>query len=195
MSTKCIQTLAGLGAQIDFWAKLAVTKPRFAAADVDLIAYERKRYLIRQTGSDLAFGRAEPEAIVDDQQNAVGFLYGAPGTSYALLLDNVGAVAQAGRVDDVQRHAVNVDMLAKHVAGSACHVGNDRGLVAGESIQEARFARVRTPCDHQVHAVAKYLSAPSARQYGGELGVELLEAVSNIAFAEEIDLFVGKVDG
>ncbi len=64
-----------------------------------------------------AGGRASRQVV--QEQHRIGAFDLAPGARDADLLDLVGAVAQAGGIDHMQRHALDLDGLRHHVAGGA----------------------------------------------------------------------------
>ena len=65
----------------------------------------------------------------------------------AFDFDLVGGLAQPGRVEHVQRQAVDLDALAQHVARRPGNGRHDRGVVAGEAIEQAGFAGIRPTGD------------------------------------------------
>ena len=72
----------------------------------------------------------------------------------AFVLDRVaGALAQAGRVDQRERQAVDVDALGHQIARRARDVGDDRARRAGERVEQARLARVRPSDDRRPSAL------------------------------------------
>ncbi len=68
---------------------------------------------------------------VNHKQHAICLFDLVPCTFDADALHFVTGFTQAGGVDDVQRHAVDVNMLAQYVAGGAGNVGDDRRIAAG----------------------------------------------------------------
>ncbi len=88
---------------------------------------------------------------IHHEQHPIGLLNLGPGTLDADLLHLVLGIAQAGGVDDVQRHAIQMDVFAQHVAGGAGDLGDDGRLAAGQGVEQARFAGVGTTGDHHLH--------------------------------------------
>ena len=66
--------------------------------------------------------RALVQARVQHEQHAISAPHLCQRTAHAFLLDDVAALAQARRVDDVHRHAFAVDALAQHVAAVGLRV-------------------------------------------------------------------------
>ncbi len=93
-------------------------------ASPDRSALLRIRVTLAGVGDVVEEFRPQGEGIgrlrsagVDHQQHPVGFADGLERTLDADLLDLVVGVAQAGGVDHVQRHAVDVDMFAQQCRG------------------------------------------------------------------------------
>ncbi len=80
---------------------------------------------------------------IGDQQDQVGLADLRPGATHALAFDHVGSFVQPRGVHDVQGHAVDVYALTQDIAGGARDVCDDRGLEAGETVDQARFADIR----------------------------------------------------
>ncbi|MNR29112.1 hypothetical protein D3C85_1464790 [compost metagenome] len=51
----------------------------------------------------------------------------------------------------MQRHAIQVDVLAQHVAGGAGDFGDDGGFAARQGVEQAGLAGVGTAGDHHLH--------------------------------------------
>ena len=105
------------------------------------------------------------------------------------------SAAQTGGVDNVQRHTVDVDMFAQHVAGGAGDIGDDGGFAAGQGVQQARFAGIGTPGDHHGHAIAQQRALASLAQYRGKLCAHRIQLRQHMAIGEEVDFLFREVDG
>ena len=77
------------------------------------------------------------------------------GARNAHLLHRICGFAQPRSVDDVQRHSVNLDCLADHIAGSAGNIADQRHLLAGQTVQQAGLADVRLPGNGHMRALAQ----------------------------------------
>ena len=97
---------------------------------------------------------ASPSASLD-QQNDIGAREFGARAADAFAFDGVGRFAQAGRVDQRQHDAVDVDRFAHEIARRAGNLGDDRALARGERIQKARFAGVRAADDDDVQSVGE----------------------------------------
>ncbi len=71
------------------------------------------RYAGRQAVEDPGISGAKTRLVIDDQQHVIGLCHGLPGALHPGPFDRIGTVVQAGRVDDVQRHAIELDVLAQ----------------------------------------------------------------------------------
>ena len=60
-----------------------------------------------------------------------------PGAFDADTFDLIVRIAQAGGINDVQRHTIDMDMLAQHVAGGTGNIGDDSRLPARQRVQQA----------------------------------------------------------
>ena len=103
--------------------------------DVGLVAHHGDRQRARQARHklrpDLRRLGGGGGGAVNHKQHSVGLFDLVPRTFDADTLNLVAGVAQAGGVDDVQRHAVDMDMFAQDVAGGAGDIGDDRRLTPG----------------------------------------------------------------
>ena len=103
-------------------------------------------------------------AQVVQEQHGVGAADLVPGAGDADLLDRVVAVAQAGGVDHVDGHALNLDGLADHVARGAGHRRDDGQLGAGQRVQQAAFAGVGLARNDNAQALAQQCPLACALQ-------------------------------
>ena len=105
-----------------------------------------------------------PRQVVQEDDR-VGALDLGPAARDADALDFVGAFAQAGGVDDVDRHALDLDRLADLVARRAGRRRDDRQLGAGERVEERALADVRLAGEDDLDAVAQQGALARAREY------------------------------
>ena len=73
--------------------------------------------------------------IVDDQQDAVGAIHFLSRPAYAFLFDRVIAVPQTSGVNDMQGHALDLDMFPQQVPGCALYRRYDSRVCAGQGIE------------------------------------------------------------
>ena len=116
-------------------------QPQRFAGNIRFVAHHGNRQIFRQTGDKIwpdirRIGRTGGGAV-DHEQYAVGLFNLLPGTLDADALDLVVRIAQAGGINDVQRHTVNVDMLAQNVAGGSGNIGDDSRFPARQRVQQA----------------------------------------------------------
>ena len=72
------------------------------------------------------------------------------------LLYLVGTVPEASGIDDVQGHAVDLNMLPEHIPGRAGDGGDDGGILTAERVEQAGFSGVGATGDDEFHAVSHY---------------------------------------
>ena len=144
----------------------------------------------RRPGRRLRIGR-----FVDDDQREIGPLQFAPGAANPLELHPVLGLAQPRGVDNVQGQAVDRDVFANEVPGRAWHFRDDRRLVTGERVQQARFAGVRRSGDDDAEAVTQQAALARAGAEGREQSGQFVGARRQLGVTEEVDLLVRKVDG
>ncbi|MNM99146.1 hypothetical protein D3C81_1116970 [compost metagenome] len=106
----------------------------------------------------------------------------------------VGA-AQAGGIHYVQGHAVDVDMFAQDVPRGTGDIGDDGGLAPGQGVQQAGFAGIRPAGDDHRHAVAQQCALACFTQDSRQFVAYGIELVEHMAIGEEVDLFLGEIDG
>ena len=105
------------------------------------------------------------------------------------------AVAQSRGIHHVQRHAIDRDALAHDVARGARDRRDDRRVVTGEAVQQARLARVGSSGDDHGHALAQQAPLARAVEHALEVIAHRLEALGELAVGEEVDFLFGKIDG
>ena len=94
----------------------------------------------------------------------------APVRGHAHFLDAAAVVAQAGGVDQADRHAAEIDGLLDGVARRA-GLGADNGaLEAEQQVEQARLPGIRGTGDDQAQAVAQDPAALGGFQHAGDGG-------------------------
>ena len=109
--------------------------------------------------------------------------------------DVVRGFAQSRGVEDVQRQAVDRDAFAQHVTRRAWRRGDDRGVVTGEAIQQAGLAGIRPARNDDRQAVTQQRALAGGFRKFGESLPHVPHALAESAVREEIDFFLGKIDG
>ncbi len=89
------------------------------------------------------------------EQHRIGFLYFFPRFGNAYLLHLVGAVAQPGGIEYVQRHAVNLNGLSHHVPGGASDWRNDCQLSASQRVKQRALTGIGLTRNHDCNAFAQ----------------------------------------
>ena len=112
----------------------------------------------------------------------------------AFRFDCVSLVAKTRRICDVQRHAVDCDPFAQHIASRAGNRSDDRGVVASEAIQQARLARVRAASDDDGHPFAQQRALARFRRDLLAQFDRAVDAGAQGGVGEEIDLLLRKID-
>ena len=133
-------------------------------------------------------------ARLDQQQHHIRLAYLPPGACYAHALDFVLGIAQARGVDNVERHAVDVDRLAHAVAGGAWSCGDDGEVLARKTIQQARLAHIGPSCQHHLQAGAQQASLPAFRERGIDGADQLGVASLRIGPVQRVKLLLGKIE-
>ena len=101
--------------------------------------------------------------------SSIGALHLGLGTADALLLDDIAALAEPGGVEHVQRHAIEVNALAHHIARGPRNGRHDRRVVPGQAVEKTRLAGVRSPRDHDHHTLAQQPSLAGACHHALEV--------------------------
>ncbi|MNQ80513.1 hypothetical protein D3C85_954980 [compost metagenome] len=179
------QPQLGLGGDaVDRVAQLTA-RSQILAGEVCLVANNGEADVFRQ-----AIDKFRPDlprvyrirgGAIHHEQHPVGLLNLGPGALDADLLNLVLGVAQAGGVDDVQRHAIQVDVLAQHVAGGAGDLGDDGGLTPGQGVEQARLAGVGTAGDHHLHAFPQQGALLGLAAYVVQLGHDAVQIPRHLA--------------
>ena len=107
-------------------------------------------------GSRHRAGRvARPRLRIDHHQRDVRARDGRPGPLDADRFDRVVGGAQSRGVDHRERNAVDLDLARDRVARRARNRRDDRDVLAGEPVEQARLADVGTPDQHHSEPVAQ----------------------------------------
>jgi hypothetical protein len=130
---------------------------------------------------------------IDQVQHHVGARHLGQRALDADPLDRIFGGAQAGGVDHVEQDAVHRHRLHDAVAGGAGHRGDDRHLLAGQGVEQARLADVRRPDQHDVQAVAQHRALPGAVEHVVELRADRRQPAARVGRLQEVDLLLGKV--
>ena len=155
-------------------ARAAVAPPssrrldsRRDAGEIDLVVDDDPRQRRRQRVEDRDVGvgdasarRARRRAPARDPP----WRDGRPGALDAERLDRIVGRAQSRGVDDRQRDAVDLDRALDRVARRAGDRRDDRDLVAGEPVEQARLADVRRADQDDGEAVAQQRALARARE-------------------------------
>ena len=127
------------------------------------------------------------------KQHGIGLGDFFPGAGNADALHLVAALAQAGRVDHVQRHAVDLDGFLHLVARGAGNGGDDGQLGPGQGVEQRAFARIGLPGNHHLDAFAQQRPLLGAGQHLGQLALQGVQLAPGIGFLQKVDLFFGEV--
>jgi hypothetical protein len=168
---------AGLGRQRDAFPGSGRGRGVLLVPDVE--HRHARGQLAAQAGQDVGVGRGVVGQVgareVVQEQHRVGAFDLPPGARHADLLDLVAALAQAGGVGHMQRHAMDLDGLRDHVARGARHRAHDGQLGAGQRVEQRTLARVGLARDHHLDAFAQQGALLRALLHGGELRLQPLE--------------------
>ena len=149
-----------------------------------------------QLRQNSAIGRASPARVASSiSTTTVGLLDRAPRALDADAFHGIVGLAQARRIDDMQRHPVEVDRSAvsasRVVPGMSRH---DREVLARQAIEQARLADVGLPGEHDVHAFAQETPLPRRVQHRIELLPQPRSGARCVVrLLDEVDLLLGKI--
>ena len=94
----------------------------------------------------------------------------------------------------MQRHAVDVDVLAQDVAGGAGNIGHNCSFAARQGVQQARFPGVRATGNHDLHPFTQQTALTRFGAYRVEVGNHIVQLCFDFPVGKEVDLFVREVD-
>ncbi|MNC32526.1 hypothetical protein D3C75_808860 [compost metagenome] len=103
-------------------------------------------------------------------------------------------IAQASSIDNVQRHAVDVDMFAQDIPRGAGNISNDGRFPPGQLVQQARLAGIWPTGDDHGHTVTQQGALPGFTLYFGQLAPHRIEHRQHVAVGEEVDFLFREVD-
>ena len=92
---------------------------------------------------------------IEHRQDQASLFQFLPAAADALRFNGVLGLAQTGGVKEVQPNIPQLHRLLYHVAGSACHRGDDGTVEPGQQIQQGGLARIGAAHDGTVHALAQ----------------------------------------
>ena len=78
----------------------------------------------------------------------------APSWGAVFALDGILGFAQTRGIDDRDRQTIERQVLAQRIARRARNLGDNRSVVAGEAVQQARLAGIRRTGDGDAQTVA-----------------------------------------
>ncbi len=166
--------------------------------DIRLVADHGNRQFRRQTGDEIGPDRRRFGGIgrcaVHHKQHAVSLFDLLPGALNPDALHFVAGLTQTGGVDDMQRHAINMNMLTQHVTGGACDIRDDGGVTACQRIQQARFACIRPARNHHFHPFTQQAALTRFGTDGIQVADHRIQLRFDSAVREEIDLLIREVD-
>ncbi len=134
-------------------------------------------------------------AAVGDENRDVGAREFRARAANAFLLDHVVGVAHASGVDERQADAIETDRFAQHVARRAGNRRDDRAFALGQRVEQARLADIGPADDHDVQSVAQHQPRRVAASSRRDLRLDGRELLAELRRAEEIDFFLGKIEG
>ena len=127
------------------------------------------------------------------KQHGVGIFNLGPSAFYADFLYLIVTVAQAGGVDDVQRHAVDLDGLLHFVARGTSDGGNDGELGTRQGVEQRRLAGVRLASDDDFDAFAQECALTCTLHDARQGRLQAGQLTCGVGFLQEIDLFFREI--
>ncbi len=106
----------------------------------------------------------------------------------------VGRIAQAGGVDQRERHAFDLDRFAQRVARRAGDRRDDRALFAGEPVEQARLPDVRPAREHDVDAASQQASLPAPPENVLQRRADRMQPRVRVGAVHFVDLLLGKIE-
>ena len=76
-------------------------------------------------------------------------------TAHSFGFHRIGGHAQSRGINQVERQAIQMDMLAQHVARGSGLIGHDGDLLADQPVEQARFPGIRLARDDHVQSLAQ----------------------------------------
>ena len=124
--------------------------PAFAPFIVGLVDRENRGLVgLAHRFGDLAIARQKPLAPIDDEDEEVGRLDGAPAALQHERVKRILAGAEhPSRVDDIERHTTPLSRLRKHIAGRPRDRRDNRATGSGNAVEQRRLADVGTSDEH-----------------------------------------------
>ena len=117
------------------------TKARRGAGQIALIVDHGKADRVRQRRIGEVGFRVRAALLrivrVDNQQHVIGTVDFVVRAADAFALYGIAGVAQPGRVDQVQRQAIDLYVLVQGVAGGSRDSADDRCVALRQSIEQA----------------------------------------------------------
>ena len=92
---------------------------------------------------------------IEHRQDQASLFQFLPAAADALRFNGVLGLAQTGGVKEVQPDIPQLHRLLYHIAGGACHRGDDGTVEPGQQIQQGGLARIGAAHDGTVHALAQ----------------------------------------
>ena len=111
----------------------------------------------------------------------------------ALDLIHVGVVAQSCRVDDVQRHAFDLNGLLHHITRGARNGRDDGQLGTGQRIEQGAFACVGLARNDHANALTQQRALTGLLRHTQEVGLQAVQLTLGIGLFQKVDVFFGKV--
>ncbi len=198
MVTQYVNAFAGARGEAHKWVVIHFAQTQRLAGNIRFVTHHGNRQIFRQSGDkvrpDLRRIGGAGGGAINHKQHAVGLLNFLPRAFNTDTLHFIVSVAQACGVDDMQRHAVDVDMLAQDVTGGAGNVGHNRGFTARQGVQQARFPGVWTTGNHDLHPFTQQAALTRFGAHRIEVGNHIVELRFDFSIGKEVDLFVREVD-
>ena len=137
-----IDSAAGFRRQPDLGDTIDGAAARLHSREVDLVAHDHPRQGRTKPGDDRGVSGMLGGARVGDNQSQIGALDFRPRSRDADLLDGVVRLAQACRIDDVQRNAIDLDAASDRIARCSGNGGHDRTILPDELIEQTGLASI-----------------------------------------------------
>ena len=174
----------------------AVVLTAFGGAryEIDLVMNGEADEMSGQLRENGALRIADAAAGINQQDDCVGTLDLAPGPFDADLLDFIVGFTQARGIDHVQWNSCKLQSAAHQVTSGSGKRRNDGQVVAGEAVEQARFADIRLAGEHDVQTSLQQSALPGTCKEPTKPLLQTFETAKGIRRFKKIDLLIRKIE-
>src|SRR2546426_7059716 len=171
----------------------ALLRPRPITGKIDLVEHRNRLQFPRQPVDSGPVGRGNTGARVDDEKQRIGVSDHLPGACDADCLDLVGRISQTSSIDDVHRHALNLNGLAHRIARGAGNFSDDGEVLSGKPVEERRFSYVGLASQYHLKSAAKDAALTAASKRTANIFLQVPQAPVCLLSVHLIDFLLGEI--